>query len=98
MRPGGRGTGGIGEDEALMRAALPGAAGLDLEDRREARFEPPPRGAQVQPPDAQALGAGQAQRLVAVLVQPCGPAAPRLGVGVAKALGVLRLEARALER
>src|SRR4051794_234129 len=86
-------TGGI---LAVNHRASAGTARLDLEDRREAPLEPAPCRAQVQPPDAQALGPGQAQRLVVVLVQAARPVAQRLRVVVAEALGVLGLEARAL--
>src|SRR4051812_9298112 len=72
--------------------------GANLVDRREAALEAAPRRAQVDAPDPQALGPGQAQRLVAALVQPARPVAQRLRVVGREALDVLGGEARGLER
>ncbi len=67
-------------------------------DRGEAVVEAVAGGAQVQAPDAQALGPGELERALAVGVEALGPVAQRLGVVVAEALDVLGPEAGALER
>ena len=55
-------------------------AAASLVDRQEAVFEAVPRGAQVEAPDPHPFGAGEADRLVQVLVQPARPVAQGLGV------------------
>src|SRR3954464_2412505 len=69
-----------------------------LVDGREAGLEAVASRAQVKPPDAGALRSRQAGRLVEVVVEPPRPLAQRLGVVSAEALGVLDLEAGALQR
>src|SRR5215208_2835041 len=54
----------------------------DLVDRREARLEPVARRAQVQPPYAGPLGAGQARGFVDVVVELLRPVPERFGVVV----------------
>src|SRR4051794_19756339 len=68
-----------------------------LVDRREAGLEAVARRAQIEPPHAHSLFAGQADRLVDVLVQAPGPVAERLRVILAESLDVLGLEPGTLE-
>ena len=55
------------------RRGSAGARGAHLVDRDEAALEAAPGGTQVEPPDAHALGAGQPDGLVQVLVEPAAP-------------------------
>src|SRR3954447_26166703 len=57
-----------------------------LVDGREAGLEAVAGGAQVQAPDAHALGAGKPRGLVDVVVEPSGPVPQCLGVVLAEAL------------
>src|SRR5436190_12958583 len=56
-----------------------------LIDRRESCLEPVARGAQVQAPDAGALGAREPRRLLELVVEPARPVPQRLGVVLAEA-------------
>src|SRR5690242_12044604 len=69
-----------------------------LVDRGEAAPEPVARGAQVEAPDAQALGAGELLGALEVRVQVVGPVRQRPVVVLAVALDVLGLETGGLER
>src|SRR6185312_10870499 len=70
----------------------------DLVDRGEAGLEAVARRAQVEPPHAHTLGAGQPRRLLEIFVEPACPVAQRLGVVLAEVLDVVGLQPRALER
>src|SRR5258708_31469884 len=73
-------------------------AGADLVDGGQPGVEAVPGGAQVQPPDARALGARDRLSLVEVLVQPLGPVAQRRRIVLSEALDVLAVEAGPLQR
>src|SRR3954453_13993922 len=63
-----------------------------LIDRREPCLEPVAGSAQVQTPDAGALGAGEPRRLLELVGEPARPVPQRLGVVLAEALDVVYLE------
>ena len=70
----------------------------DLVDRRETRLEPAARRAEVDPPDADALLAGEPDGLLEPILQPRQPVGQGLGVVGGEALDVLGREAGTLER
>src|SRR3954447_18940005 len=69
----------------------------NLVDRCEAGLKSVARGAQVEPPHARALGAGQARGLIEVVVQAPRPVAQGFRVVVPEALDVAYLEAGSFE-
>ena len=72
-------------EELPVRDGASGQRAARLVDGEEAGFEAVAGGAQVEAPDADPFGPGQAHRLVEVLVQPPGPVAQGLGVVGAEA-------------
>src|SRR5262245_56373227 len=69
-----------------------------LVDRREARFEPVAGGAQVEAPDADPFGAGEADGVVKVLVEAAGPVTQGLRIVGGEVLDMVGDEARPFER
>src|SRR3954470_6135764 len=69
-----------------------------LVDRCEPDLEAVARGAEVEAPDARALGTREPRGFVDVVVESPGPVAQSLGVVVLEALHVLDLEAGAFQR
>ena len=70
----------------------------DLVDRGEARAEPAARGAQVDPPDADAMLAGEPDGFVETILQARQPVGQGLGVVGGEPLDVLGGESGTLER